>query len=237
MRQPCTTMDCSGCPRIEHIEADGSQLTSLTLAQTSPINDVKLPETMTDLRFIGLPGLTYTGTPANDGLRISALANVQKLRIENSPKIEAVTIIKNIVGAIGSVLRSVRVADQALKGDAMELQKLIATGVKGMNSSGDENRPGPVVIGTYELTRLLEQSEIDEIEEKIEGITIFIVIEAFIDAIDQINGEYYTGDSEVPTITLDNIGEHIVYYNGETYAAYIGRLVEDNLSIHEIINQ
>ncbi|MEZ3465310.1 hypothetical protein [Muribaculum intestinale] len=232
-----TTMDCSGCPRIEHIEAEGSQLTSLTLAQTSPINDVKLPETMTDLRFIGLPGLTYTGTPVNDGLCISALANVQKIRLENSPKIEAVTIIKNIVGAIGSVLRSVRVADQILKGDAMELQKLIAMGVKGMNSSGDENRPGPVVIGTYELTRLLEQSEIDEIEEKIEGIIIFIVIEAFIDAIDQINGEYYTGDSEVPTITLDNIGEHIVYYNGETYAAYIGRLVEDNLSIHEIINQ
>lgn len=232
-----TTMDCSGCPRMEHIEAEGSQLTSLTLAQTSPINDVKLPETMTDLRFIGLPGLTYTGMPANDGLRISALANVQKLRLENSPKIEAITIMKNIVGAIGSALRSVRVADQTLKGDAMELQKMIAMGVKGMNSSGDENRPGPVVIGVYELTRLLEPSEIDEIEKKIEGITILIVVEAFIDAIDQINGEFFTGDSEVPTITLDNIGEHIFYYNGETYAAYIGRLVEENRSIHDIINQ
>lgn len=232
-----TTIDCSGCPRIEHIEAEGSQLASLTLAQTSPINDVKLPETMTDLRFIGLPGLTYTGTPTTDGLRISALANVQKLRLENSPKIEAVTILKNIVSAIGSALRSVRITDQMLKGDASELQSMIAKGVKGMNSSGDENRPGPVVIGTYELTRLLEQSEIDEIEEKIEGITISIVVEAFIDTIDQINGEYFGGDPEVSTITLDNIGEHLVYYNGETYAEYIARLVEDNRSIHDIINQ
>ncbi len=232
-----TTMDCSGCPRMEHIEAEGSRLTSLTLAPTSPINDVKLPETMTDLRFIGLPGLTYTGTPATDGLRISALANVQKLRLESSPKIEAVTIMKNIVSAIGSALRSVRISEQNLKGDATELQSMITMGVKGMNSSGDENRLGPVVIGTYELTRLLEQSEIDDIEDKIEGINISIVIEAFIDAIDQINGEYFTGDPEVPTITLDNIGEHIVYYNGETYADYIGRLVEDNISIHEIINQ
>ena len=114
---------------------------------------------------------------------------------------------------------------------------MIARGVKVMNSSGDENRPGPVVIGVYELTRLLEPSEIDEIEKKIEGITISIVVEAFIDAIDQINGEFFTGDSEVPTITLDNIGEHIFYYNGETYAAYIGRLVEENRSIPDIINQ
>lgn len=232
-----TSMDCSGCPRMEHIEAEGSQLSSLTLAQTSPINDVKLPETMTDLRFLGLPGLTYTGTPTTDGLRISALANVQKLRLENSPKIEAVTILKNIVSAVNSALRSVRISDQILKGDASDLQAMITMGVKGMNSSGDENRPGPVVIGTYKLTRLLEQSEIDEIEEKIEGITISIVIEAFIDAIDQLNGEFYTGDSEVPAITLDNIGEHIAYYNGETYADYIVRVIEENRSIHEIINQ
>lgn len=232
-----TNIDCSGCPRLAHVEAEGSQMSLITLAPTSPINDVKLPATMTDLRFIGLPGLTYTGDSATDGLRISALANVQKLRLESSPKIEAVTILKNIVSAVGSALRSVRVAEQVLKGDATELQAMIAKGVKGMNSSGDENRPGPVVIGTYELTRLLEKSEIDEIEDEIEGITISIVVEAFIDTIDQINGEYFSGDSEVPTITLVNIGEHIAYYNGETYAAYIARVADENRSIHQIITQ
>lgn len=232
-----TTMDCSGCPRLAHVEAEGSQMSLITLAPTSPINDVKLPATMTDLRFIGLPQLTYTGSTSTDGLRISALANVQKLRLESSPKIEAVTILKNIVSAVGSALRSVRVAEQTLKGDATELQAMIAKGVKGMNASGDENRPGPVVIGTYELTRLLEKSEIDDIEDEIEGITISIVVEAFIDTIDQINGEYFSGDSEVPTITLANIGEHIAYYNGETYAAYIARIAEENKSIHQIITQ
>lgn len=232
-----TSMDCSGCPRMEHIEAGGSQLQSLSLAQTSPINDVNLPDTMTDLRFVGLPMLTYTGTPATDGLRISALANVQKLRLESSPRIEAVTILKHIVNAVGSALRSVRISDQILKGDARELQSMIARGVKGMNASGEENRPGPVVIGTYELTRLLDQSEIDEIEETIEGISISIVVEAFIDAIDQINGDYFSGDPEVSTITLDNIGEHILYYNGELYKDYLIRLGKDNESIHNIITQ
>lgn len=232
-----STMDCSGCPRLAHIEAEGSQMSLITLAPTSPINDVKLPATMTDLRFVGLPELTYTGATATDGLRISALANVQKLRLESSPNIDAVTILKKIVSAVGSALRSVRVAGQALKGDATELQEMVAKGVKGMNASGDENRPRPVVIGTYELTRLLEKSEIDEIEDAIEGITVSIVVETFIDTIDRTNGEFFSGNSEVSTVTLENIGSHIAYFNGETYAEYIARIAEENKSIHQIIIQ
>lgn len=231
------TLDGSGCPRLRHFDGTDSTLEDLTVAETSPINDIRLPQTMTDIKIVGLPILTYTGDHTTDGLRISALANIQKLRLENSPKIEAVTLLKNIVGAIGSALRSVRIYGQALKGDATELQAMIAKSVKGMNSSGDENRPCPVVIGTYELTRLLEKSEIGEIEESIEGISISIVIEAFIDAIDQVNGEYFSGDSEVHTVTLDNIGEHLAYYNGETYAAYIARVADENRSIHQIITQ
>lgn len=230
------SLNCSGCPRIAHIKAAGSQLQTMTLAQTSPINDISLPDTMTELRFIDLPGLAYVGSPS-DGLCISALANVQKLRLESSPNIDAVKLMKNIVTAIGSALRSVRVADQFLKGDASELQAMIAKNVKGMNDQGEENRPGPVVMGVYELTRLLEQSEIDDIEDSIEGITASIVIEAFIDTIDQINGESFTGDSEVPAVTLENIGEQLAYYNGETYADYIERVIADNESIHNIISQ
>lgn len=230
------SLNCSGCPRIAHIKAEGSQLQSMTLAQTSPINDISLPDTMTELRLIDLPGLTYSGT-SSDGLCITALANVQKLRLESSPNIDAVILMKNIITATGSALRSLRVADQYLKGDASELQAMIAKGVKGMNDQGEENRPGPVVMGTYELTRLLEQSEIDDIEDSIEGITISIVIEAFINTIDQVNGEYFTGDSEVPTITLANIGEQLAYYNGETYAEYLQRVIAENQSIHNIITQ
>lgn len=221
---------------MAHIKADGSQLQTMTLAQTSPIDDISLPDTMTELRFIDLPALSYAGL-ASDGLIITALANVQKLRLESSPNIDAVKLMKNIITATGTALRSVRVADQYLKGDASELQSMIAENVKGMNDQGEENRPGPVVMGTYELTRLLEQSEIDDIEDSIEGITISIVIEAFIDTIDQVNGEYFTGDSEVQTITLANIGEQLAYYNGETYAEYLQRVIADNESIHNIITQ
>ncbi|MBD5243197.1 MAG: hypothetical protein HDS60_03820 [Barnesiella sp.] len=230
------SLNCSGCPRMAHIKAEGSQLQTMTLAQTSPINDISLPDTMTEFRFIGLPNLTYAGL-SSDGLRVAALANVQKLRLESSPRIDAVRLMNNIITAMGTALRSVRIAEQNLKGDASELQAIIAKGIKGMNDQGEENRPCPVIIGTYELTRLLEQSEIDDIETNIEGITLFTAIEAFISLIDQLNGEYFSGDSEVATATLDNIGEHIIYYNGETFEEYAQRMNEADRSIHEIIHE
>lgn len=231
------TLDGSGCPRLRHFNGTDSALEDLSIAETSPINDIRLPQTMTDIKVVGLPMLTYTGVQSLDGLHISALANVQRLRVESSAKIDVVTLLQNVVRSVGSALSAVRVNNQILKGDATELLSMITMGVRGMDDNGDAKVNKPVVIGTYELTKLLEQSEIDDIEDSIEGITISIVIEAFIDTIDQINGDYFTGDSEVPTITLENIGEQIAYYNGETYADYIERVIANNESIHNIITQ
>ena len=58
------TLVTDKCPRIAHINASGSKLENLTLAETSPINDISLPATMTSIRFVGLPELTYTGLSA-----------------------------------------------------------------------------------------------------------------------------------------------------------------------------
>ncbi len=68
-------------------------------------------------------------------------------------------------------------------------------------------------------------------------LRISTVIDAFIELIDTVNAEYFSGDSEVDTVTLDNIGDTLVYYNGETYEDYIARIAEDNRSIHDIINE
>lgn len=231
------TMDCSGCPRLEHVEAVGSQLQTLSLAPTSPINDINLPDTMTELRFVGLPKLTYTGTAALDGLHISAFAKVQKLRVESTPNINAVALLRNIVSAAGSALRSVRVVDQVLRGNGQELLTMIERGVVGMDDAGNENRPHPVMSGDYSLTALLENAQIACIEANIEGIKIVVVVEAFVDTIDKVNAEYYSGSPEVATVTLDNIGEHLLYYNGETSAEYVARVALENESVHNIITK
>jgi len=76
-----------------------------------------------------------------------------------------------------------------------------------------------------------------QLQGNIDGLTIFTVIDAFIELIDKVNGEYYSGDSEVDTVTLDSVGGHMVYYNGETYEENIARFSEDNRSIHSIITE
>lgn len=230
------SLDASKCPRIEHIYAQGSALESITLAETSPINDIALPDTMVELRFLGLPELTFTALNSATGLQISSLSAVQRLRLENSPKLDAVVMMRAIIDnqSTSLVLAMVRIVGQTLKGDGAELLTLIEQGVAGQDADGNKVAK-PVINGTYQLTVIREDYEITAIEEGISEITILVVIEAYIDLIEQVNNEAYGGAAEVETVTLDNIAEHLEYYNGETYDEYLAQYAEDNSDINNSI--
>lgn len=237
-RTGITSLDASGCPRLAHLDARGSALTSFSVAETSPINDIAMTDSLTDIRLIGLPNLTYTGLDAASGLRIHSLEKVLTLRLEASPKLDARRMLIDILDGQESakVLTAVRIKDMDLKGDASELHTLLDRNVAGLDSDG-YRQAKPVVSTTYQLTTIRDQSDIDELEENIEGLTIFTALDAFIELIDKVNGEYYSGDPEVETVTLDSIASHLVYYNGETYDEYIARISEENRSIHSIITE
>jgi hypothetical protein len=235
-----TSIDASGCPRITSINASGSQLASLTLAETSPINDITLPATMTDVSFIGLPSLTYTGINAASGLKVVGWGKVNKLRIETSPNINPVRMLSDVLSCQSSDhtlsrLRIVAGDNMEVRGTGQELLEILSRGVAGLDSDGG-NASLPVVKATYYLTRILEQSQIDDIESGIDDITVTIVVEAYIAAIDDVNADVLSGEPDVETVTLDNIGTHLSYYNGETYDEYLARIAEENSSIHDIIN-
>ncbi len=230
-------LDASKCARIEHIRAQGSALESITLAETSPINDIALPNAMVELRFVGLPMLTYKGLSATNGLQMTGLPAVQRLRIENSPKLDAVRMLTDVLSSqtTSHVLALLRIAGQLLKGDASELLTVIERGVSGLDADG--NKVGkPVINGTYQLTVILEDYEIEAIEEGISELTILVVIEAYIDLIEAVNAEGYGGEEEVGEVTLDNIDEHLLYYNGETYEDYLAGYANENADINDIIN-
>ena len=231
-----TSLDASKCPRIEHINAKGSALENITLAQTSPINDIALPDTMVELRFLGLPELTFTALNSTTGLQISSLKSVQRLRLENSPKLDGVVMMKAIIAnqSASFVLAMVRIVGQTLKGDGAELLTLVNRKVAGQDADGNKVAK-PVINGTYQLTVIREDYEITAIEEGISEISILVVIEAYIDLIEQINNEAYGGASEVETVTLNNIAEHLEYYNGETYDEYLAAYIEDNSDINNSI--
>ena len=231
------SLDASQCPRIEHIYAQGSALESITLAETSPINDIALPNTMVELRFIGLPMLTYKGLSASSGLQMTNLPAVQRLRIETSPKLDAIRMLADVLSSQSAsrALTLLRIVGQTLKGDATELLTIIERGVAGQDADGNKVSK-PVIDGTYQLTVILEDYEIEALENGISEMTILVVIEAYIDLIDDVNAEGYGGSEEVGTVTLDNIGDHLLYYNGETYEEYLSNYARENADINDLIN-
>lgn len=233
-----TFINASKCPRIERILATGSQLTTLTLAETSPINDIALPTTMTEMRIVGLPNLYYTPA-ATTGLQIASMPAVVKVWVENSPNFNAMAMIAHIVQSqTGSpVLAMVRVVNQAnLTGNGSELKALIERSVGGMDIDGNKTAM-PVIEGEYLITSILEQYEIDAIEAGIKGITIVEGLAAYIGVVNEVNAGSYSGDgdADIAEITLDNVGEYIKEYNCETYEEYLTAFATENMDINDTI--
>ena len=47
-----TTINAEGCPRLEKVLASGSDLTTIRLAETSPLETLELPAGMTELNLV-----------------------------------------------------------------------------------------------------------------------------------------------------------------------------------------
>ena len=171
------------------------------------------------IRDLGLEGqMQKKGTPTMGGI------------------INAVVIMKTILEnqAEAPLLAMVRIVGQVLKGDGKELLAIIEQKVAGQDADGNKVAK-PVISGTYQLTVIREAYEIEAIEQGISEITIFVVIEAFINLINQVNNEAYSGVEEVEAVTLENIAEHLEYYNGETYDEYLAGYAEENQDVNNTI--
>lgn len=163
-----SSVDASGCPRIESILATGSVLTSCTLAETSPISTLALPGTMTELQFINLPNLSYPG-----GMTIASTGNVTRLMVSGSPKIDAMTLINGILQS--SNLQAIGLRDVNIKASVSILRSLMASKAYGLDANGndiasDKGSDGKGVkcsglTGSWVLSELIEDSEYHTLSE------------------------------------------------------------------------
>ena len=157
-----SSVDASGCPRIESILATGSVLTSCTLAETSPISTLALPGTMTELQFVNIPNLSYPG-----GMTIASMGNVTRLMVSGSPKIDAMTLINGILQS--SSLQAIGLRDVNITASVSILRSLMATRAYGLDANGndiasDKGSGGKGVrcsglTGRWVLRELIEDSE------------------------------------------------------------------------------
>ena len=217
---PITAVDTSYCPRLTKVLAVGSGLQTITLAQTSRVNVLTAPDTLTALEFVSIPNLSYTGLKAAEGFQVASFKDVTRVRIENTPKFNLARLISDVLATRTSSWY-LRIANQPLSGDGKELVGIVSADVRGLDVSGNVQQK-PVVSGKYTLTEILEEAEITAIEKGIDEITLFTGIMAYIHNISwYLGGEYAVVGGETPT--EDNINEWYSYYNGETYDEYANR--------------
>lgn len=222
-----SSLDLKGCSALDEIEAQGSRITGVNLPVGSTVSKMHLPESLVQILFERLPNLT------NRNLVIDGYANVQTVDIQDCAKLNPMEIVEAVTSTTDCSLQYLRVTGVTLRGSGEELIRLIDLGVHG---ASDRNG-NPEVYGSYEIIKLPTSEMVERIENGIIGITLVLVVEAFVNTIDEVNAESYNGTSEVDTITLDNIGEHLRYYNGETYEEYVQRTADENRSIHDIIKE
>lgn len=221
------TLDLTGCSALDEIEAQGSAIRGVNLPAGSTVSKMHLPESMVQIQFDRLPNLT------NANLVIDGYDNVQTVAITDCSKLNAMAVVDAVTASTLCSLQYIRVTGVTLRGNGSELIRLINLGVHGVN-----NRNGkPEIVGTYQLTKLPVSNELEIIAAGInpDGFTVELVVEAFTDAMDEVTGENYTGAAEVDTVTLDNVIDHIRYYNGETAAEALARHEAENKSIHQLI--
>ena len=159
-----TAVNATYCPRLTTLLADGSSLASLSLAETSPVSTLSLPKTMTSLSFVNLPNLVYPG----GGLTIESVASVKSLSLSGCPKIDAMTLLEDMVSAKAKVA-TVSVTDLDTTAPSEILTYLKEQGAKGTDDDGDVCTG---LAGRWILSDLLTDEELAELQAYYPMLTI-----------------------------------------------------------------
>lgn len=164
-----TTINASKCPRLETVLASGSDLTSITTAETSPLSTLELPASMTELNFVNLPKLTYPG-----GLTIAGMSNVNRLMLSGCPNIDPMSLINGIVTA--SSLRYLRLPDVNITAPSSILQAIKNSGAIGLDPTGaayEESNKCSGITGRWIMEDLISESLLSEFAAYFPQLTLY----------------------------------------------------------------
>ena len=198
-----TTINAEGCPRLETVLASGSDLTTIRLAETSPLETLELPATMSELNFVNLPKLSYPG-----GLTIASMANVNRLMLAGCPDIDPMSLINGIISA--SNIRYLRLPDVNIIAPSATLSALKASGAIGLDPTGqayDETNKCSGVTGRWIFTDLVTDAQLS-------------AFKAYFPALDIHNSQYSTicySDVEPDTENISNMDDSTGYRFNNTY--------------------
>ena len=181
-----TSIIASYCPRLTEVLASGSQLASIDLAETAPIEILQLPDTMTTLYFKNLPRLTYPG-----GLTIEGMSKVTKMFLDECPKIDTMTLLRQITTA--GALKSVRIPGINATASVEMLRAIKQSGAVGIDANGatyDESGQCSGLLGRWILTELVEDEEVEELQRYFPRLTVINSQFSMVKIDDIVSGDF-----------------------------------------------
>ncbi len=148
-----TNLVCSLCPRLQELNATGSQLVRADIADGSKITSMVLPATYQYLRLRYLPNLDLSG------LSLADASSITTLIVEQCANIDPVTLLRTIAGSANTALRVVRATGIKTSYDGSDLSTWAALNLTGLdiNLTAQDT---PAIAGTYILSVYAEEGDL-----------------------------------------------------------------------------
>lgn len=160
-----TNVVASGCPRLQTLNAEGSQLVRADIADGSKITSMVLPATYQYLKLRYLPNLTLSG------LELADAASITTLVVEECANIDPIVLLRRIAGASGSALRVVRATGINATYNGSDLAAWADRGWTGLDTNltaQDE----PAVGGVYMLSVYTDEADLAAWQGEFPELTI-----------------------------------------------------------------
>ena len=194
------TLNTSGCPRLKKVQASGSLLRSFTSAQSSPLQTLTLPATMSELSFVNLPNLGYP----NGGITFEGLANVTRVQLSGCPSIDAQQLLADVISA-GARLAEVQIDSYDMTGNSSTLEAMQTLGTRGIGSEQTSVCDG--MNGSWTLSNLLEAEAFASLQAYFPNLTFYNAQYTMIEINDAEENGYDAAIRNLDNGTKDGEGE------------------------------
>ena len=226
------TIDLTNCPRIKSAYFGGTDVKSVVVPSGAKIANLQLSDATTTISLVDLPKLS------SEGLTYGELSNVEYLRIEDCPNLDAFGMLKELYNLESKSLRNIRVTDFIYEGNAtdvdmvMNLAKDIAADgstvdYTGIDSEGAPQQTlAPIIEGILNVAGSVYENSASFVREQYPNLVL------------NVTGGYYIrfADKAVQDICAANWGDGLGTTKAQAAAVTsLGTKFKNNTSITEFM--
>ena len=160
------SLDLSGCNRLEEVNAAGcTALSTITFAEGAAVERLHLPANFQTLVLRSMQYIKWSS------ITFDNKRNLTGIWIENCPLIDSLAVFKEL-SALGGKLKYVRITGLELEGDGSDLKEWYDAGLGGFDASGNTTNTRCKLVGTYRLTKYLDDETFNKYAERFDELNI-----------------------------------------------------------------